>query len=124
MFRNTNMTNPAELPELGESRTYIGHLNRTTYSPTITSHHRLALFHYVTRSLEDYTTRKIALPSGIYTHNYVRWGQQSKQDVKDKDVMAEFERANGFDGTAPVCRSARNSHYVGRCCTGTLVPDA
>ena len=117
MFTNTQMTNPQRLPELGESHTYLGHLNRTTFNPTVTAKHTLVLFHYVTRSLEDYTSRKIALPSGIYTHNYVQYGKTAHVDIRDKDVMARFEKANNFDGTAPVCRSARQQGYVKRCCS-------
>jgi hypothetical protein len=118
MFQNTDMTNPNLLPELGDSRTYLGHLNNTTYNAAITDNHKLALFHYVTRSIEDYTSRKIKLPSGMYTHNYVRYGKRSHSDLTDRDVMASFERTNGFDGSSPICSSVLKSFYVGQCCSG------
>ena len=118
VFANTPMTNPHHEPALGESRTYLGHLNNKTYDATITPQHRLALFHYVTRSLEDYTTRKVKLPSGIYTHNYVRMSKKSDVSMADKDVMAKYEHANGFDGTAPICSSVPKNFYVGQCCSG------
>jgi hypothetical protein len=118
MFPNTGMTNPNRLLALGESRTYLGHLNRTTFSPVITHKHTLALFHYVTRSLEDYTTRKISLPSGLYTHSYVQYGRAAHVDITQATVLARFEKVNGFDGAAAVCRSVRDAGYVRRCCAG------
>lgn len=117
MYPNTEMTNPRGVRRLGQTHTYYGHLNRTTYDPTITPKHTLALFHYVTRSLEDYTSRKIALPSGIYTYNYVQYGQAHDRNLDDRAMMAHFEHSYGFDGNAPVCRSVRDSFYVARCCS-------
>lgn len=117
MYGNTNMTNPNKDPTLGDSRTYRGHLDRDAYDPRVTPGHKLALFHYVTRSLDDYTSRKIKLPSGIYTHNYVRYGKQAHQDLQDAAVMAKFEHANHFDGEAPICESAAQHAYASQCCS-------
>jgi hypothetical protein len=116
LYQNTNMTNPSNDPSLGESRTYRGHLDSQKYDPAISPRHQLALFHYVTRSLEDYTTRKIKLPSGIYTYNYVQYGKQARQNLGDASVLARFEHENGFDGTSPVCNSAAERGYAERCC--------
>ena len=112
------MTNPKNDTALGDSRTYKGHLDKDAYDPRITDDYKIVLFHYVTRSLEDYTSRKIRLPSGIYTHNYVRMSKKSAVSMADKDVMAKYEHANGFDGTAPICSSVPKNFYVGQCCSG------
>ena len=114
---NTHMTNPKNDTALGDSRTYKGHLDKDAYDPRITDDYKIVLFHYVTRSLEDYTSRKIRLPSGIYTHNYVSEGRQHHQDLKDSHVMTAFEHKNGFDGRAPVCSSAPQAFYAGKCCS-------
>lgn len=117
LYGNTVMTNPHNRTSLGDSRTYRGHLDKDTYNSAISPDHKLVLFHYVTRSLEDYTSRKVHLASGIYTHSYVKQSKQHHQDVKDKRVMYAFEHKNGFDGTSPVCSSALKSFYAGKCCS-------
>jgi hypothetical protein len=114
---NTHMTNPKNDTNLGESRTYRGHLDKDTYDSSINDGYKIVLFHYVTRSLEDYTSRKIRLPSGIYTHNYVSEGKHHHEDLKDARVMSAFEHKNGFDGHAPICSSALQAFYAGHCCS-------
>lgn len=118
MGENTPMTNPANDTALGRSRTYRGHLDDAVYAQhrAITPQHRLALFHYVTRSLEDYTKRKVKLPSGIYTYNYVKKSKQSHTDVADASTFRDFEHDNGFDGEHDVCGSAVVAGYADRCC--------
>lgn len=121
LYGNNGMTNPQNDSALGDSRTYRGHLDADTYDRTITSEHRLVLFHYVTRSLDDYTSRKINLPSGIFTNKYVQqYGKQKHLNLRDGSVMADFEKANDFDGTAAVCSSAQRARYAGHCCTGNM----
>lgn len=110
LYQNTGMTNPQNDSALGDSRTYRGHLDHDTYNSTITEEHSLVLFHYVTRSLEDYTSRKINLPSGIFTAKYVQqYGKKQHLDLRDGSVMADFEHANEFDGTSAVCSSAQKA---------------
>lgn len=121
LYQNTGMTNPQNDSALGDSRTYRGHLDHDTYNSTITEEHSLVLFHYVTRSLEDYTSRKINLPSGIFTAKYVQqYGKKQHLDLRDGSVMADFEHANEFDGTSAVCSSAQKAYYAGHCCSGSV----
>jgi hypothetical protein len=117
VYGNTEMTNPLNVSSLGDSRTYRGHLDKDSYNSSISSGHRLVLFHYVTRSLEDYTSRKVRLPSGIYTHSYVSQSKAHHEDLKDARVMSAFEHKNGFDGNSAVCSSAQKAYYAGKCCS-------
>jgi hypothetical protein len=120
VYENTDMTNPNKDTKLGKSRTYRGHLDENTYNSHVTAGYRVVLFHYATRSLEDYTSRKILLPGGVYAHEYMQYGRKFKKDVKDEQVMAAFEHQNGFDGTAPICESAAHAGYAEHCCRGKL----
>lgn len=102
-------------------RSYLGHLKEKSYNRTLTDKYKLVLFHYVTRSLEDYTSRKISLKSGMYKEQYVKqYGKKQNLDLSDPIVMAEFEQANDFDGTAPICSSAQTAQYVSQCCGGNM----
>jgi hypothetical protein len=71
----------------------------------------------VTRSLEDYTSRKVKLPSGIYTFEYLHESRRHHEDYMDASILAAFERKNGFDGKSSICSSALTSFYAGQCCS-------
>lgn len=116
LYKNTDLTNPNNDPSLGDSRTYRGHLDEKQYDPTLKGEHQLVLFHYATRSLEDYTSRKILLPGGVYAHDYTALGKRTHQNVRSEAVLAAFEHSNGFDGTSPICESAVQSGYAEHCC--------
>lgn len=104
----------------GASRSYRG-LEESKYNRTLTDKYSLVLFHFVTRSLEDYTSRKINMVSGKYKARYVQhYGKERHLDLNDPAVMAEFEHGNDFDGIDPVCSSAQTAQYATRCCDGDI----
>lgn len=120
MIENTK-NQPAAM-ELGmRTHTYIGHLNSTEHAVNmaITPMHKLAIFHYVTRSLSDYSQHKTQRPSGIYAWRYRQRARKTRSALADKDMFAKFEVENGFHGTAPICSSVAQL-YPKRCCTPLL----
>ena len=116
MFENTEMTNPDKDPNLGRTRSYIGHLNSTLYEnhQLIEPGIKLVIFHYVTRSLQEYVTRKSKLPSGLYTHTFVTDHRHSHTNLMDLEAFAAFERSFKFDEEHPICSSVVEAKYAER----------
>lgn len=117
MLENT-YNQPAARAQNQRTHTYVGHLNATEHAVNmaISPAHKLAIFHYVTRSLFEYSQRKAQLPSGIYAHRYAQLALNTRSSLSDPNMFRKFEADNGFDGTAPICSSIAQL-YPSRCCT-------
>jgi hypothetical protein len=96
-----------------------GHLsdNELEKFKTVTDDAQIVLFHFVTRSQNDFMTRKINLRSGVYATEFKNMtigdGSASGEDGEARELpsgrkldglYARFERDHGFDGDYPVCR--------------------
>lgn len=85
---------------------YAGHLSDAEHRffSDITSDYQIALFHYVTRSQDDFVQRKINLRSGKYATQFaeVAGGNPTTPEALDAQY-ATFEREHGFDGNFPIC---------------------
>ena len=118
MFENTGNAE-GDPAELGRTRSYVGHLTPERYPRhrNITRRHKLAIFHYVTRSQKEYISRKSKLPSGIYTYTFVKdyKRNRSKDTMNDPlKAFADYENRFGFNEEHPVCSSAINAKYAER----------
>jgi hypothetical protein len=124
MRDNTPQVNPHKDPALGRIRSYDGHLKAPAWNAhtTLTDAHRLVIFHYVTRSVQDYITRNMprAAGSGKFAKSAKEYKKQlsngGADDPFDPKRIAAFERKHGFDGSADVRASAQAADYTARCC--------
>jgi hypothetical protein len=80
----------------------------------ITDYHRLVLFHYVTRSLQDYTEKKLKAVTGSQSTAYLIFCEKHMRSPEDPEMLRMYENLAGFDGKAPVCASAIGYHS--NCC--------
>lgn len=75
MFENTATVNPRHDPLLGRSKTYNGRFKEQPWVRThtvLTDRYRLVLFHYTTRSLEEYASLKFHRSHGMHATKYER----------------------------------------------------
>jgi hypothetical protein len=85
-----------------------GHLSEVEHRffTDITADYQIVLFHYVTRSQEDFIQRKINLRSGIYATQFAAMQTTASSAPTSDEVDAQyaaFEREHGFDGRFPIC---------------------
>lgn len=114
-FENTAELNPTNDARRGRSRTYDGRMNRPetrAMHKRLTPAHRLVLFHYATRSYDEFVSVKLTRKRGGATT------VNNKADHFDVADMAAFEHRRRFDGNATVCASAVKARYAQRCCRG------
>ena len=75
----------------------------------VTDDYSLVLFHYVTRSFEEFMNRKIKNRSGQYASEFQK--QLSEMVFTEPAVIEkfkEFEAHHLFDGDSPICHQGRN----------------
>lgn len=103
-------------------RTYSGHLNEKQHKRhrTVPEEQMLVLAHYVTRSFDDYISRKLSRPSGIYAHTFKRLSRsKSAAQLTNETLFDEFEEEQRFNGLDSVCSSIVRNNYAERCCSGS-----
>jgi hypothetical protein len=71
---------------------------------------QLALFHYQTRSLEDFT-RKLSTVLSTASLDYLNFCKENDFDPEDPKVLAEYERIVGIDQESDLCGSAVAARY-------------
>lgn len=104
-------------------RSYSGHLNARQHDrhKTVPEEQMLVLAHYVTRSFDDYISRKLPRPSGVYAHTFNRMSRsKAAAKMSNETLFDEFEEEQHFNGQDPVCSSIVRNRYAERCCTGSL----
>jgi hypothetical protein len=120
MFENTEETNPRGDALLGRTKTYDGRFHgNAAFNDAHTvpkRDYRLVVFHYVTRSQQQFVDLKLTRSTGKYAKAYRRQASKSPQGLYSPAIMARFEHGMGFDGEQPVCSSAVDAGYVERCC--------
>jgi hypothetical protein len=107
-------------------RSYTGHLNDQQYKThkAVPQEQMLVLAHFVTRSFDDYSSRKLSRPSGIYAYSFNRLSKaKAAANMSDEDLFDKFELDQGFNGVAPVCSSMIRHQYAERCCRGPRLED-
>jgi hypothetical protein len=120
MFENTERTNPLGDPLLGRTKTFGRFKDDAAFNDehTVpTSDYRLVVFHYVTRSQEQFVEMKLKrVAVGEYGSTYRQMGGDSPEGLYSPRLMARFEHEEGLDGEQPVCSSVVDRGYVERCC--------
>lgn len=102
-------------------RSYSGHLNERQHKnhKIVPQEQMLVLAHFVTRSFDDYISRKISRPSGIYAHTFKRLSRsKAAGQMTNETLFDEFEQEQRFNGVEPVCSSMVRNNYAERCCSG------
>jgi hypothetical protein len=100
-----NMIPSSPAGPLGTS--YAGHLNEADHNmfTSITNDYQIVLFHYVTRSQDDFVRRKINLRSGIYATQFAAMANKNESSPADTDKQyAAFEQEHGFTGEHAICK--------------------
>ena len=110
-LRNTTLSMNGVVGQHGLWRSYD---NTQARDSRITHRHRLALFHYVTRSLQDYTEKKHHGVAGSQSTAYLVFCEKHNLSPDDPQVLRSYEQLSGYDSDAPVCSSATWYHPV--CC--------
>ena len=78
----------------------------------ITDDHQIVLYHYVTRSQQEFVERKLTHTNlGAYSADFAEAvGDNSTVPVSEHPdldrLYADFERKHGFDGTHAICSQA------------------
>lgn len=104
-------------------RTYQGHLQKPEYAHQWRLPHTeaLVLFHYVTRSFEDFRERKLKRYAGGYANDFrvqkERAMAEEGEAPSDEELFDDLESRMGITQTAPVCESAVKARYSSRCCS-------
>eukprot|EP00892_Ulva_mutabilis_P012521 jgi/Ulvmu1/9641/UM054_0073.1 len=111
---DTHLYNPKHYKSWGSSYAYLGVLRPENGSPDITMGHELVLFHYFTRSFEDYVQRKITRIAGRQTVDYRTYCEDARLHPEDPAAIAGYEKQEGFDRSAPICESAMHAGYARR----------
>lgn len=96
-------------------RSYSGHLNEKQHEKhkKVSQEQMLVLVHYVTRSFDDYISRKLPRPSGIYAHTFNRMSRsKSASKMSNETLFDRFEEEQHFNGQDPVCSSLINHKYA------------
>lgn len=68
----------------------------------LTAEHSLVLFHYVTRSRNDFMQRKINLRSGVYASEFAALAKAAGP-FSEQATFDAFEARHGFDGDHAIC---------------------
>ena len=107
----------------GKCRSYGGHLQGDAYNPTTSTIPRtqtLVLFHYMTRSFQDFSERKLSRYAGMYVDDFrerrARAATERGSTPSDEELLDELENDLGIDSAATVCESAVRANYASRCC--------
>jgi hypothetical protein len=87
-------------------------IHRAPHKPVITNH-TMVLFHYMSRSMEDFITRKTIRYTGSQSAGYA---SKPGEDPWDPAVMRRHEDKIGMRGDAPVCKAVAAGTYAERCC--------
>lgn len=82
---------------------HAGVLRPENDHPEITNTHEIVLFHYFTRSFEDYIDRKILRIAGRQTVDYRMFCEDNFFHPEDPDAIAAYETLMGFATDHPVC---------------------
>lgn len=98
---------------------HAGVLRPENAHPEITNTHEMVLFHYFTRSFEDYIDRKILRIAGRQTVDYRMYCEDNNLHPEDPAAIAGYEALQGFDKSAPVrpaicCSAQRAQHTICR----------
>ena len=86
-----------------------GHLSEAEHKlfTTITNSYQVVLFHYVTRSRDDFVKTKINRRSGVYATQFAAMQSDSGQEHPSEEQLAQqyaaFEHEHGFDGQHAIC---------------------
>ena len=104
-------------------RTYEGHLKPNEYTDAmraIPEGEALVLFHYMTRSFQDFRERKLSRYAGMYVDDFRERRANATRDhgtaPPDEELFDDLEASLGIDHAAPVCSSAADAHYASKCC--------
>ena len=86
-----------------------GHLSEAEHKffTQITNDYQIVLFHYVTRSQEDFVQRKINRRSGVYATQFAALQKADGGELDGLQLDAQyaaFEHQHGFDGDHSVCQ--------------------
>lgn len=105
-------------------RSYGGHLQAGAYNEAtkaIPQGEALVLFHYMTRSFQDFSERKLSRYAGMYVDDFrerrEKAAEQSGTTPSDAELFDDLEDSLGINLAAPVCKSAIKANYGSRCCS-------
>ena len=100
-----------------------GHLQGDAYNAetsTIPRTQTLVLFHYMTRSFQDFSERKLSRYAGMYVDDFrarrERAAAQHGSTPSDSELLDELEESLGINAAAPVCNIAARAEYASRRC--------
>ena len=113
---------PNEMEELGDVDDFPGMhfrsnppvVHHDANNGAITKEHGLVLFHYMSRSMEDFIERKINRATGPQSMGYA---SAPGQDPWDPEVMKAHEDFVGMRGDDEVCKVVAAGTYAERCCS-------
>jgi hypothetical protein len=97
---------------MGEFRGYLGtwlHPRAITALP-VTPQHRLALFHYQTRSLEDYE-KKLENALSFESVKYLHYCETRDIHPEDPRSLQRWEKYMEWDRETKLCSSAIDAEY-------------
>ena len=79
------------------------------------------LFHYVTRSFEDFRARKLKRYAGGYANDFRVQKERAmaeQGDVpSDEELFDALESRMGITQTSRMCKSAVKARYSAQCCS-------
>lgn len=107
-------------------RSYSGHLNERQHKShkSVPEEQMLVLVHYVTRSFDDYISRKLPRPSGVYAHTFNRLSRsKAAAKLSNETLFDQFEEQQHFNGQDAVCSSMVRENYAERCCTASAAKE-
>ena len=112
----------ATAAEASKCRSYRGHLRGPDYknNKAVPQGEALVLFHYMTRSFQDFRERKLSRYAGMYVDDFRERRANATRDhgtaPPDEELFDDLEASLGIDRAAPVCSSAVDARYASKCC--------
>jgi hypothetical protein len=90
----------------GKAISYRAHVDEADQAEKsqLTRDHSLVMFHYVTRSRDDFLKRKINLRSGVYASEFAALATAAGPYSQLQGTFDAFEAHHGFDGDHAICK--------------------